>query len=96
MARWLWLPWAALAASAISSVATPQAQAQNERSVSLDEIPAPARDAILSQLRGGELGGVVEETRQGEPTYRAGIRHGPRRLMIVVDAAGNVLSARYN
>ena len=96
MARWRWLLSAALAASAISSVATLQAQEQNERPVSIEDIPAPARDAILSQQRGGQVGEVVEETRDGKPVYKAGIHHGPRRLIVVVDASGNVLEARYN
>ena len=95
MARWRWLPWAALAASAISSVVTLQAHADDERPVSIDDIPAPARDAILSQLRGGELREVVEETWKGEPAYKAGIRRGPRLLIIVVDAGGNILQATY-
>lgn len=95
MARWRWLLSAALAASAISSVATVQAQGgedENGRPVSIDEIPAPARDTISEHVGAGILMEVVEETGQnGEPVYEGRIRHGPRRLSIWVDAAGNVL-----
>jgi hypothetical protein len=94
MARWRWLLSAALAASAISSVATAQAQEENlnERPVSIDEIPAPARDAILEHVRSGRLMEVVEETGQrGEPVYEGRISQGKRKTMILVDAAGNVL-----
>ena len=95
MARWRWLLTAALAASATSSVATVQAEEanQNERSVSIEEIPAPARDAILEHVRTGTLTSVVETTGQrGEPVYEGRISHGTRNLTITVDAAGNVLA----
>jgi len=77
-----------LAASAISSVATVQAA---EGPVSIDQIPAPARDAILSHVGAGLLMEVDEETWQGEPAYEGHIRHGDRDLTIWVDAAGDIL-----
>jgi hypothetical protein len=83
-----------LAASAISSVATVQAaeQSENERPVSIDEIPAPARDAILRHRGAGTLMAVVEDTGQGgEPEYGARIYFGSYKLIIWVDAAGNIL-----
>ena len=72
MARWRRLLAAALVASAISSGATVQAQEEVEsaRPVSIDQIPAPARDAILSQVGSGTLSEVLEATGQsGEPMY---------------------------
>jgi hypothetical protein len=94
MARWRWLLWAALAASAISSVATVQAEEEyeNEAPVSIDELPAPARDAILRHVGAGRLMEVVQETGQGgEPVYEGRIRHGKRLVTVRVDAAGNTL-----
>jgi hypothetical protein len=94
MARWRWLLSAALAASAISCVATVQAEKENkdEGPVPIDEIPAPARDAIRRHVGVGSLLGVVEETGQrGEPVYVASISHGTCHLTIRVDAAGNIL-----
>jgi hypothetical protein len=94
---------AALAASAISSVATVQAEEENaqqkgnetERPVSIDEIPAPARDAILTQVGTGTLMQVVEETAPGaEPVYVGRISLGTRRVTVRVDAAGNILLIR--
>ena len=92
MARWRWLVSAALVA--ISSVATARAQQDNvnERVVSIDEIPAPAREAILSAVGGGLLMEVHEETWQrGGPVYERHIRQGRRETIIWVDAAGHVL-----
>ena len=97
MARWRWLLTAALAASAFSCVAPVQAEEENEngRPVSIDEIPAPARDAILRQLGIGTLTEVVEETGQGgERVYEGRIRQGKRRGIVWVDAAGNLLGIR--
>jgi hypothetical protein len=93
MVRWRWLLSAALAASAISSVATVQAEEEDhdEAAVSIDEIPAPARDTILRHVGAGVLMGVREETGdRGEPVYKAHIRGSPN-LTIWVDAAGNIV-----
>jgi uncharacterized membrane protein YkoI len=93
MARWCWLLSAALAASAISSVATVQAEEENknEGPVPIDEIPAPAREAILREASGGILMEVHLETWQGGPVYEGHIRQGRRDVTIWVDAAGHVL-----
>jgi hypothetical protein len=90
MATWRWLLSAALAASAVSSVATVQADGP----VSIDEISAPARDAILRNVGAGRLMEVFEETWQGQPAYEARILHGSHADTIWVDAAGNVLYIR--
>jgi hypothetical protein len=84
-----------LAASAISSVTTVQAQPEsaNERPVPIDEIPAPARDAIMRHVGAGKLMAVREETGQGgEPVYTARIVFGEYKVIISVDGAGNVLA----
>jgi len=94
MAKWRWLLTAALAASAISSLATVQAEEENgnEGPVSIDEIPAPARDAILTQVGTGRLTEVVKVTEQGkEPVYVGRIDQGKRRGTVWVDAAGHLL-----
>jgi hypothetical protein len=78
---------AALAASAISSVATVQAKGP----VDIDQIPAPARATIMSHVGAGVLLEVDEETWQGQPAYEGHIRKEVRDVHIVVDAAGNIL-----
>jgi hypothetical protein len=78
----------------MSSVATLEAQEENEnaRPVSIEDIPAPARDAILSQVGTGTLREVVEETGPGrEPVYEGHIDQGKRKGVVRVDAAGNIL-----
>jgi hypothetical protein len=95
MARWRWLLSAALAASAISSVATVQAEVGDDNGVpvSIDEIPAPARDAIMRHVGTGTLMKVQEATGQGgEPIYGGRIYFGTSKLIIWVDAAGNILA----
>ncbi len=95
MARWRRLLAAALVASAISSGATVQAQEEieNARPVPIDQIPAPARDAILSQVGSGRLSEVLEATGQrGEPMYVGRINLGTRKGTVWVDAAGNLLA----
>jgi hypothetical protein len=93
MARLGWLVQAALAALAISSVATVQAKEDNEKQgpVSIDEIPAPAREAILGRVGAGTLMEVVEKTGQNGPVYKGRINRGPYYLFVTVDAAGNIL-----
>lgn len=94
MARWCWLLSAALAASMTWSVATAQAQEEddNAAAVSIDDVPAPVQDAILSHVGAGILAEVVKTTEQnGEPVYKARIRHDGRVITVRVDASGHVL-----
>jgi len=92
MATRRWLLSTALAVSAISGVATAQAQEDNERPVSIDDVPGPARDSILSEVAGGMLMSVDEETLpSGEHVYEAHIHKGARHILFWVDAAGNIL-----
>ncbi len=94
MPSWRWVLSIALAASAASSVATVQAQEQDggARPVSIEEIPAPAREAILREAGGGTVREVHQETWQrGEPVYEGHIVQGTRSVIIWVDGAGHVL-----
>ena len=94
MARWRWLLSAALAASTMSSVATVQAQREDadQRRVTIDEIPAPARDVIMMHVGSGTLMSVAVETgKGGELEYGARIYFGSYKLILWVDAEGNIL-----
>ena len=94
MAKWHWLLSAAL--TAMSSVATVQAQEEDEhaRTVDLDEIPAPARGAIREHVRNGILEEVWERWQNGEPVYAGRIRRTGGSIVVTVDAAGDVLDLR--
>jgi hypothetical protein len=96
MRKWSWLLSAALAASAISCVATVPADEENEsdRHVSIREIPAPARDAILRHVGSGRLMDVVETSLRGQTVYQGRIRDGAHTATIWVDAAGNIVNTR--
>jgi hypothetical protein len=93
MAKWRWLLSAALASSAIASVATVQADDDKagEGPISIDQIPAPAREAIQREAGGGTITMVHKETWSGQPVYEGHIRHGAREGIIWVDAEGHVL-----
>jgi hypothetical protein len=92
--RWRWLLSAALAASTISNIATVQAdeESRNDEPVPIDEIPAPAREALLTGAGGGEILEVVQGTRHGQWMYEASVRQGKRVVTIDVDAAGHLLA----
>ncbi len=95
MAKWHWLLSAALAA--MSSVATVQAQEEDEhaRAVDVDEIPAPARDAIREHVGDGYLLEVVEKWQNGELVYAGRIRRPHSdHVTVTVDAAGHILDVK--
>ena len=89
-----------MAAPAISSVATVQAEEEDkneavlpvdEGPISIDQIPAAARETILREAGGGTLMMVHEESWTGEPMYEAHIRQGRTDHIVWVDAAGHIL-----
>jgi hypothetical protein len=89
MSQWRWLLAASLVA--ISSAA------QADEVVSIDEIPAAAREAILIHVGTGTLREVIRETGpKGEPVYEGIIIKGrePNELDVWVDAAGNQVDIR--
>lgn len=93
MARWGWLLSAALVASAMSSVATVQADDEkaDEGPVPIDQIPAPAREAIQREADGGTITMVHKENWAGKPMYEGHFRKGKQDGIIWVDAEGHVL-----
>jgi hypothetical protein len=97
MARWRWLLSAALAASAISCVASVPTDEENESEehVSIREIPAAARNAIQRRVGSGTLMSVVETSQRGQLVYKATIRNGPHRITVWVDGAGNLVNMQH-
>jgi hypothetical protein len=96
MAKWSWFLIAVLAGSAVSAITTVQAaeeaeEKENEQPVSLDQIPAPAREALLREAAGDPIVNVVQETEQGQTVYEAHVRRGGGIIGISVNAKGDVL-----
>jgi hypothetical protein len=93
--RWSWLLSAALVA-AVAPIATAWAdneenETENETKVSIDKIPAAARDALLKAAAGAPMVDVVQETEHGQTVYEAHVRKGAEVMGITVDANGKVL-----
>jgi uncharacterized membrane protein YkoI len=63
----------------------------NEKTVSLDQIPAPARATILREAAGGRILKVEQEMEQNKQVYEAHVKKGPDEIGISVDANGALL-----
>jgi uncharacterized membrane protein YkoI len=87
--------WTAILAAAIGlgtvvpSVA--HADGENERVVSMDQIPAPARAALLREAKGTPIQRVEVETENGKTVYEGVVKQGDQKMGITVDEQGNVL-----
>lgn len=64
---------------------------EDERVVSIDDIPAPARTALLREAKGAPIRRVEVETEHGKTVYEGVILQGNDEVGITVDAKGNVL-----
>jgi uncharacterized membrane protein YkoI len=83
---------AVLAASSIAQSAEHyQIADKDKEKVSLDKIPAPARDTILREAAGAKLENVEIAKWNDTTVYEAHIRKGDSHTGIVVDAKGNLI-----
>lgn len=62
-----------------------------EQEVTLDSIPAPARDAIQKAVGKGKLLKVETLTEGGKTAYEAAIEVGKKKSEVKVDANGGML-----
>jgi uncharacterized membrane protein YkoI len=93
--RWSWLLSLALV-GAIAPINSAWAdneenEPESETKVSMGQIPAPARDAILKAAAGAPIVDVVQEMEQGKTVYEAHVRKGGQVVGITVDANGTLL-----
>lgn len=77
---------AAMAAPTIPGVAS--ANEEHEKTVKLEDIPAPARDRLLKEAKGAPFLRVEEEQKHGKTVYEGVIKQGKEEVGIVVDAKG--------
>jgi len=85
--------WAILLAAITVGATVPSiAQAdEKEKIVSLDQIPAPARQSLLREAKGAAIQRVEVESEKGKTVYEGVIKQGDDMIGIVVDAQGTVL-----
>jgi len=94
MTRWTWM--LALALGGTSFALTSAARAddeneQNEKVVSLDQVPAPARTTILRQAAGAPILKVEQETERGKTVYEAHVNKGGEEIGITVNPDGTLV-----
>ena len=63
----------------------------HEKSVKLEDIPAPARQTILKEAKGAPVLKVEEEQKHGKTLYEASVQQGKDEVGIVVDAKGKLI-----
>jgi hypothetical protein len=78
----------AIAGTTMSSIASADG---DEKVVSIDQIPAPARASLVREAKGDPIVRVELENRKGKTTYEGVVKHGDDLIGINVDADGKVL-----
>ena len=67
------------------------ADGKHESHVTLESIPAPARQAILKEAHGAPVLNVEIEKKDGRTLYEAHVKQGNDVIGIVVDAEGKLI-----
>jgi uncharacterized membrane protein YkoI len=68
-----------------------QADEKDEKVVSIDQIPRPAKDALMREAKGAPIERVEKESKDGKTVYEGVVKQGDKDVGIVVDAQGKVL-----
>ncbi len=64
---------------------------EHEKTVKLEDIPAPARQTLLREAAGSPIVKVEEEKKDGKTLYEGHVKKGKEMLGIRVDAAGKLI-----
>ena len=83
---------AALSTSAMTAVVMASADEKHESKVTLESIPAAARQTILAEANGAPVLNVVIEKKSGKTLYEAHVKKGGEVIGITVDADGKLVS----
>jgi len=67
------------------------ADGKHEEHVTLESIPAPARQAILKAAHGAPVLDVEVEKKDGKTLYEAHVKQGNEVIGIIVDAEGKLI-----
>ena len=71
--------------------AVPVKEGEQEREVTIDEVPAAVRDTILAEAGDNKIEEIEEETENGVVTYEAEWHEGGKEVEIKVAADGTLL-----
>jgi hypothetical protein len=77
--------------SVVSGVASAFADERHESTVTLDSIPAAARQTIVREAHGAPVASVEIEKKSGKTLYEAHVKQGTEVIGIVVDADGKLI-----
>jgi len=85
--------WAVLFAVMTAGATLPSVASadEDEKVVSLDQIPAPARNTLIREAKGAPIVRVEMEKNKGKTIYEGVVKQGDDLIGINVDAQGNVL-----
>jgi hypothetical protein len=89
MKKWTLIAALALASAPLASPAF--AGDKDEKVVSIKDLPAPARKAILREANGAPILKVEMENEKGRTLYEAHVKKGKDEIGIVVDANGTLV-----
>lgn len=64
---------------------------EDEKVVSIDQIPAPARASLVREAKGDAIVRVEVENHKGGAVYEGVVKHGDDMIGITVNADGKVL-----
>lgn len=78
--------------SVASTTVTASADEKHESNVTLDSIPAAARQTILKEAHGAPVLNVEIEKKNGKTLYEAHVKQGADVIGITVDADGKLVS----
>jgi uncharacterized membrane protein YkoI len=70
---------------------TSAATEKTEKTVKLEDIPAPARETILREAKGAKVHRVEMEKDKGKTVYEGVVMQGKEEIGIVVDSEGTLL-----
>lgn len=91
-----WVLAVALATASVPVASTivhadEKGEKEKEKTIKLDEVPAPARQTLVREAGGSPIIKVEKETENGRVLYEAHVKKGDDVLGIRVDAAGKLV-----
>lgn len=89
-----WILAAALAVGTVPlAIPTVHADEKNEHEkvIKLDDVPKPARDALVREAAGAPIVRVEQENEHGKVLYEAVVKKGDDLLGITVDPSGKLI-----
>jgi tellurite resistance protein len=67
---------------------------KTESVITLDQVPAPVKDTIIAESKGGKIGEVEKEVEKGKTTYEADFTIGDKKYELKVAEDGTLLKKK--